>query len=217
MQNSQAYGQEVNSLDQFVQSTSLKPSSVTSSKSHTNADDKSNFENPNSVKKTQLTEFCQRQDGVITEPFYCPTSQRKRTGAFCKIQDNQGRDMFFNGCTGADKIPFGKTFFKACVLHDFCYHHEPTSNGLSKDYCDKKLLKDMRTICDKQENNSFACNTFADLFYAAVRTAGNKSWNCSKVPANYPKNLSDLDDVYFDESNVSLNLNKDILDIISAN
>jgi hypothetical protein len=108
-------------------------------------------------------------------------------------QDNQGQDMFFNGCTGADKIPYGKIFFKACVLHDFCYHHEPISNGFSKEYCDHKFLRDMKTICDSKENDSFSCYSFADLFYGAVRSAGIISWGCSNTKANYPKDLMELE------------------------
>lgn len=217
--NSVAFSQEVLSLENINQAPlNNKSTSLKNSNNNNNDDDNANAAkttNPEKKQNSQLIQYCQANQGEIVEPHYCPTSKRKRTGPFCKIQDDQGRNMFFNGCTGADKIPFGKTFFKACILHDFCYHHEPTSNGFTKDYCDKKLLKDMRTICDQQENNSIACKTFADLFYAAVRTAGSRSWECSKVPANYPKNLEDLDVLYYGFIPTS-NINKDIIDIISV-
>ena len=133
---------------------------------------------------------CTKLGGVMVNELKCPKSKKNRTGKFCVLS---GKPLvYFNGCTGG----FGKysdTFFKACLKHDFCYHHEPATNNLSKKTCDEKFFNNMTLVCNAENNRLkyFTCLGAAWSFYQAVKVGGKKSWECSDSKFDY----SDLDKI----------------------
>ncbi len=142
-------------------------------------------------KENPVVTYCHQIGGKVLNQWTCPNSKRVRTGPYCEITNTSGQQLHFNGCTGAQGSEYGEIFLKACILHDFCYHHESSSNGQQKEDCDDKLLDDMFRTCEmKKDTNS--CYITARLFYWAVKVGGNRSWSCSNTKADYPKNLEDL-------------------------
>lgn len=152
-----------------------------------------------------LKNYCDQNGGTLSEQWTCPTSQESRTGLFCTLKNDQGKELVTNGCTGA-KGEYGDIFFPACVIHDFCYHHEPNTSQKSKEFCDRQLLRDFRKICENypEEEIQFEgvsastgitkerCEGTAVLFYLAVKLGGKKSWSCSKEDALYPSTFMEL-------------------------
>ena len=142
-------------------------------------------------KENPVVTYCHQIGGKVLDQWTCPNSKRVRTGPYCEITNTSGQQLHFNGCTGAQGSEYGEIFLKACILHDFCYHYESTSNGKQKEDCDDKLLEDMYRTCEmKKDTNS--CYITARLFYWAVKVGGNRSWSCSNTKADYPKVLEDL-------------------------
>lgn len=133
-----------------------------------------------------LAQQCWRMGGEMIQQWACSNSSKVRNDNFCRVYDNERRPMIFNGCSWSFG-DYGKVFFQACVYHDFCYHHEPTSNGYSKDDCDNKFLLDMIDICRYQKAQDKSCESSARWFYRAVYLFGGSSWACSKEQANYPR------------------------------
>jgi len=133
-----------------------------------------------------LIKKCKEIHGEIVNHWTCPYSGDERDDVHCMVKDNEKRPMYFNGCTGA----FGKyseVFFPACVYHDLCYHHEPTSNNLQREDCDSKFYNNMFKICDTRPKDD-DCADAARWYYNAVATFGKNAWICSKEKANYPRN-----------------------------
>lgn len=136
------------------------------------------------ARPSQLEATCDYYHGTMIPQWQCPQSGKIRKEKFCVIKDSQENPIHFNGCTFSYKN-YGETFFKACVNHDFCYHHEPTTHGFSKDHCDRQFLQDMMTLCDHNDPHNKLCHANAKSFYYAVKYFGTSSWKCSKEPANY--------------------------------
>ena len=143
----------------------------------------------------QLAQYCVQTGGEVVKEWTCPATGTLRIGATCKQKNALGQVMFFNGCSA----PGGKYktfFFKACIIHDLCYHHEPQTNGKSKADCDKQFLTDMKSICNT--TNSFnlelslECGIAAQTFYLAVAKAGDSAFTCSKENVNYPIEMDQL-------------------------
>lgn len=126
-----------------------------------------------------LKESCRLDGGKIVQRIVCPQSKVLREDTFCKIENGQ----FYNGCTSSI-FGYGEVFFEACKSHDNCYHHEPATNGLSKEDCDEKFYDDMMQVC---QSNFFylSCENIAYSFYSAVKYLGDKSWNCSNSYVDY--------------------------------
>lgn len=143
------------------------------------------------VKVETLKNYCAKSGGKMIDQLNCPTSGAVRKGPWCESKDSAGNEMFTNGCDYSFGS-YGDLFFRACVLHDYCYHHEPVSNGLSRDACNKKLLTDMYEICQIEGRTDEHCHTAAKIFYEAVTFFGGKAWKCSKVEANYPRDFGSL-------------------------
>lgn len=138
-----------------------------------------------------LKAYCALNGGRLLDQWTCPASGKVRTGSYCVLKNDQEQDLVFNGCTGIDGS-YGDLFFKACTLHDFCYHHEPVTSGKSKEECDSKFLKDSLATCNTQGDGRKRCKAMAYSFYLAVKAGGSKSWNCSKIPAQHPTLLEEL-------------------------
>lgn len=138
-----------------------------------------------------LKAYCNLNDGQLIDQWTCPSSNEVRKESFCVLKNEQNQELVFNGCTGI-KGSYGDLFFKACTLHDFCYHHEPSTSGKSKQQCDNKFLKDTLATCEELSDGKKRCKAMAYSFYLAVRAAGSKSWNCSKLPAQYPTLIEEL-------------------------
>lgn len=132
---------------------------------------------------------CQQAGGVILDQWTCPKSGKVRKTKNCLVLDHNSKEMIFNGCS-ASIGNYGEVFYKACVYHDLCYHHEPTTHGLNKTDCDRQFLTDMIAICKNEAPEDTNCNSNANLFFKAVDIFGGSAWSCSKELADYPNNRS---------------------------
>lgn len=80
-------------------------------------------------------------------------------------------DWSSDGCSNSPDNPFGFNLVRACYRHDFGYRNYKRqgrfteANRLS---IDNRFKSDMYTVC----NGNWACNRFADVYYAAVRQFG---------------------------------------------
>jgi len=140
-----------------------------------------------SVSAETLSEICQRMNGELLNEWQCPTSGKLRKGLFCRVEDPLKRSLVTNGCTGANFgpiKPYASVFLKSCIKHDLCYHHEPTTTGLSKSDCDKNFLIHVTQDCNGVENQK-ECLEWAQRFYLVVTKFGERSWSCSKEEADY--------------------------------
>lgn len=131
-----------------------------------------------------LKKKCHDVGGKMVSQFTCPQSGTTRYNSECIISDVDGNMIFFDGCSGTIGN-YDVVFYKACVHHDLCYHHEPSTSGLDKRDCDSQFYWEMRAICKKERANNPACIDAARLFYNAVDLFGLSSWTCSKQVANY--------------------------------
>ncbi len=137
-----------------------------------------------------LFDLCDRQGGKIVENWTCPNSGKVRSGYFCHVQNKDGQEQIYNGCTNS--IGGGGTkFFQACVIHDLCYHNEPRVSGRTKEQCDQNFYHQMKTICD-QDQDSGNCKALAWTFYQAVSHFGSSSWSCAKNAVPYTDSIDFL-------------------------
>lgn len=139
----------------------------------------------------QLVEYCHQTGGEVVPEWICPATGTIKTGEACKQTNTQGQEMYFNGCS-APKGKYKTLFFKACIIHDLCYHHEPTTSNKSKLDCDDQFLNDMNKICVNTDPLSFECGFVAQSFYTAVVKAGDAAFSCSKENVNYPSDMDRL-------------------------
>lgn len=131
----------------------------------------------------QLTEFCQKNQGRIFKSYTCPKSGLKLPVRTCEFENLDGDRQFVNGCSG----PSGghnKLFFKACVKHDLCYHHEPSTNGYGREYCDQLFLETALEGC-KQAPKLKKCQRWARLMFNSLRVIGAPAFHCADSPAHY--------------------------------
>lgn len=130
-----------------------------------------------------LKRHCQQIGGEMVKTITCPKSKLRLSFGFCLSKDPQGTRLFSDGCTG----PMGEykeLFYPLCIQHDHCYHHEPSTNGLSRKDCDMAFLDSAVKACDgtkKPEN----CQTTAKSLYVGLRAFGWVAFNCADYPADY--------------------------------
>ncbi len=134
-----------------------------------------------------LIKKCQEMEGTIVRNWTCPRSGDHRNELHCQILDEEGRSMYFNGCSGSVGN-YGEIFFQACVYHDLCYHHEPATHGYKRYDCDSQFYHNMIKICDSRPKDS-RCKGRARLFFDAVSTFGKNAWICSSDQASYPRRI----------------------------
>ncbi len=150
---------------------------------------------PQSNEK-QLENFCKNKNGTLTKIWTCPLSGKVRDGLFCELKDKSNNLQITNGCTGAYGL--GQEFFKACVLHDFCYHNHGVLDGKTKAGCDDKFLNNMYSLCDQEADQSknFSrnnCYVLAQqVFYKGVKYFGEDSWKCSNTNTEYPQSIEEI-------------------------
>jgi hypothetical protein len=140
----------------------------------------------------QLTDYCASRGGKIISKWKCPADGTVRVTPQCRLSSGRGKVFVFDGCSGGGDR-YGEIFFKACVLHDLCYHNEPRAHGLRRADCDMKLYQNAMEICETiAEEERGSCQGAAQSFYAAVRVFGRRPWQCSNDSAPYPTTLSEL-------------------------
>lgn len=139
----------------------------------------------------QLVNYCQQTGGEVVSEWTCPATGALRSGDTCKQTNSNGQVMYFNGCS-APPSAYTTLFFKACIVHDLCYHHEPQTNNKSKADCDKQFLSNMKKICRSTEVFNIECEFAAQTFYAAVGAGGEQAFSCSKENVPYPTEMDRL-------------------------
>ncbi|HEY0447508.1 MAG TPA: phospholipase [Actinophytocola sp.] len=80
-------------------------------------------------------------------------------------------DWSSDGCSNSPDNPFGFNLVKACYRHDFGYRNYKRQSRFTEAnrlHIDNNFKTDMYKVC----NGNWACNRFADVYYAAVRQFG---------------------------------------------
>lgn len=80
-------------------------------------------------------------------------------------------DWGSDGCSNSPDNPFGFNLVKACYRHDFGYRNYKAQGRFTDDNrlaIDNNFKDDMYEVCD----GNWACDRFADVYYAAVRQFG---------------------------------------------
>lgn len=133
----------------------------------------------------RLERFCSEAGGTIVESFTCPKSKLKLGWKFCLSKDSKDRVLFFDGCTGPSG---GHTdlFYSSCIKHDYCYHHEPATNGLSQKDCDEQFLENALSACQDASDKK-KCENWAKVMYRGLRGFGKLAFNCANYEADYQK------------------------------
>lgn len=142
-----------------------------------------------------LQDYCEKIGGEFISTFTCPETGKVREEEFCRFENKDRQDLFFNGCNSDNQDGYRIYFFKACLVHDFCYHNEPRVSGKTREQCDKDFKQNMLQICKEDKANGdkhFMCKTMAKMYYRAVRLGGDESWRCMKNSARYPTTRKDL-------------------------
>lgn len=130
------------------------------------------------------------------------TWERAGRGGVCvmKWSRNGGPEkvVFHDGCSGqalgrpstnsVSATTWGQLFHPACVYHDHCYHHEPSTSGKSQKFCDDRMRSDMYRICDAEYRTKAvartACKKAAATMYSGLRAGGGKHYrfNDTRLP-----------------------------------
>ena len=132
----------------------------------------------------QLEDFCSERNGKIFKKYKCPKTKLTLPIRTCEFESKFGDTQFVNGCSG----PSGghkEIFFKACIKHDLCYHHEPSTNGQTRKDCDQLFLKVANNGCDAEAKDKKKCKKWAKTMYRALRIVGGAAYHCADHPSNY--------------------------------
>jgi hypothetical protein len=136
------------------------------------------------ARADQLKEYCVQNNGKMFKKYQCPKSKLKLPIRTCEYVNTYGDTQFVNGCSG----PSGghkEVFFKACIRHDLCYHHEPSSSGQNRKDCDQLFLEVALKSCEEEASKKKSCRFWATTMYRALRVIGTAAFACSDRPANY--------------------------------
>lgn len=131
----------------------------------------------------QLEDYCKQRDGQIYKSYKCPKSKLKLPVRTCEYTSEDGTIQFVNGCSG----PSGghsELFFDACIKHDLCYHHEPSTNGFDRKYCDQLFLDIALKSCDQAPKKK-SCERWAKIMYNSLRVIGGPAFHCADSPSTY--------------------------------
>ena len=132
----------------------------------------------------ELEYFCKENKGKILKKYKCPKTKLTLRIRTCEFENEFGDTQFVNGCSG----PTGghrDLFFNACVKHDLCYHHEPSTNGQTRKDCDQLFLNTALQGCKEGAKNKKKCIRWAKRMYRALRVIGGAAYHCADQPANY--------------------------------
>lgn len=130
-----------------------------------------------------LKRHCDEIGGTVVNQFKCPKSKLPLKWNFCLSEDGLGRQLFFDGCTG----PSGghtELFYPACIKHDYCYHHEPSTNGYAQADCDRQFLANTLDLCVQAQDQT-KCRRWAKSMYWGVRMFGKVAYHCADYEASY--------------------------------
>ena len=140
----------------------------------------------------QLEQFCDKMKGDIVRSFTCPKSKLKLAIKTCIYQNNSYDKLFVNGCSGPTG-GFKKDFFRACIAHDLCYHHEPSTSGRSQKSCDQTFLNIALVKCSRYSGEkSKDCKRWANSMYYSLRVIGRPAFHCADYPADYYNSYSKI-------------------------
>ncbi len=132
----------------------------------------------------QLQDYCIEKKGKILKKYKCPKTKLTLRIRTCEFENDYGETQFVNGCSG----PSGghkEIFFKACIKHDLCYHHEPSTNGNTRKDCDQLFLNIATESCDAEAKDKKKCKNWAKRMYRALRVIGGPAYHCADQPSNY--------------------------------
>lgn len=142
-----------------------------------------------------LQDYCEKIGGEFIAEFTCPETGKVRKEEFCRFTTVDQQSLYFNGCNSDNQDGYRIYFFKACLVHDSCYHNEPKVSGKSRAECDEDFKNDMLKICKQDErkgNKHFMCKSMARMYYSAVRLKGEESWRCMKNSVRYPTSMEQI-------------------------
>jgi len=126
-----------------------------------------------------LDKFCDLYGGQVQFGYKCPKSNIYLPVRFCVIKGDDGVEKFFDGCTGPTG-KFASVFYPSCVKHDFCYHKEPVTSGMTQKECDAQLLEGLLESCNATDDYD-DCVSWANVMYKAVRNFGKLAYNCANI------------------------------------
>jgi hypothetical protein len=130
----------------------------------------------------------------VEDQYKYPSGSSWDRGQVCEWTTPDGRTLFEDGCSGQaaggiDGVPWGVRFHEACVLHDMCYHHNPSTYGHDQKYCDDQMFDGMKAICrDLYGGDAVShtkCVTAATEMFVALRTAGAKHFAAFDIQVPY--------------------------------
>ncbi|MCO4795476.1 MAG: hypothetical protein KC493_17275 [Bacteriovoracaceae bacterium] len=131
----------------------------------------------------QLEEYCLAKKGQLSKSYKCPKSGLRLPVKTCEYKTLNGDIQFVNGCSG----PSGghsELFFDACIQHDLCYHHEPSTNGFDRKYCDQLFLNIALKSCVNAPEKK-KCERWANIMYSSLRVIGGPAFHCADSPSTY--------------------------------
>lgn len=134
--------------------------------------------------ESTLKQYCDEYNGRVVKFYQCPRTKIPLPMATCVFENQRGEEQFFNGCSG----PSGghnNIFFKACIAHDLCYHHEPATSGRSQRSCDLEFLSSAKDSCELEARNPQRCKKWANRMYRALRIIGKPAFLCSNSINEY--------------------------------
>lgn len=134
-------------------------------------------------KADLLSEYCDRYQGQVVKGFQCPKSRLYLPIRVCLFNNSANSFEFFDGCTGPTGA-YKEIFYPSCIAHDFCYHHEPATNGKGRKYCDYRFYQGMLDACDDRASNINSCKKWAKNLYRSLRIVGWPAFHCENRRAN---------------------------------
>lgn len=138
-----------------------------------------------SIHAETLEVACQEVGGKIYKKYKCPKSKLVLPVKTCEFKNDREETLFFNGCSGPSG-GFKKLFLKACINHDHCYHHEPSTNGLKQKDCDLRFKNEMIESCYQNAGvKQKKCVNWAKLMYRTLRIVGSIAYHCGDSYAHY--------------------------------
>jgi hypothetical protein len=146
-----------------------------------------------------------RFDGT-EEKLHCDTGTGEDSPHVCLYRDGKGRAFFDDGPStpasahfisgisdSYDLARWGLLFWPAAVNHDYCYHHNPITRGLSQQDCDMQMLSDLSAVCETEAFKKISwfdqdvCHKNAALAFATVRGCGDKYYAVQNTLVDYPQ------------------------------
>ena len=130
-----------------------------------------------------MLDYCNERNGEILQKYKCPKTKLTFGYRTCEYKNQFNEKQFVNGCSG----PSGghtELFFNACIKHDLCYHHEPSTNGYKRKHCDQLFLTIATNACDAAADLD-KCRNWAKIMYRSLRVVGALAFNSSDEPATY--------------------------------